>query len=93
MKAFLSSLLRATYGIRLKWEEHTDGKVFWGEGCLSGRNDGLPLYRKGVILSLDFSSDFGWGKWVDWVHHMMKARGEAVTSLADVGKGGQAEGI
>ena len=64
MVTFLSSLLHAICGIKLKWEKH-DGKAVWGEGCLSNKSNSLCLHRKGATLSLDFPSNFEWDKWVD----------------------------
>ena len=51
MKKIIDFLLRATYGIKLKWEPHGD-TVVWGEGALKVSGDNISINRKGMTPSL-----------------------------------------
>ena len=45
----LSLLIHQIYGIKLKWETHTED-VVWGKGVLRGDGNHLTLHKKGVVL-------------------------------------------
>ena len=49
LKRLMSLLLHQIYGIKVKWESHTED-VVWGEGVLRSEGNHLTLHRKGVGL-------------------------------------------
>ena len=65
-KIVISALLNSIYGIRLKWEQHTD-IIVWGE-CQTSHNSRRPLSLqcKGTVSSLgDPAETPEWCRWVD----------------------------
>ena len=63
IRVFLSSFLKAVYGLPLKWEVHNEF-VTWGEACVNTTGKSLSLLRKGCALRLNGSCTFKWDSWV-----------------------------